>query len=217
MSRKKAIHSHYEPRISSGRQNFDVLDWRDAASQRARFQVLIDHVALDGKSLLDVGCGLGDLWAFLKAREIPVRYTGVDLIEKMVAAARQRRPGGRFLCRDVFAGAAAGMGPFDVVFSSGAFNLELGNNMEFLARAVPRLLDLAGQTLAFNLLHTRTRDKYDHCAYYDPDDVLAVLAPLPCEVRILDDYLPNDFTVLCRKSPAGDPGAPAASPGPPRG
>lgn len=201
MSRKKAIRSHYEPRISPDRESFDVHDWSDAASQQARFRVLLDHVELDGRSLLDIGCGLGDLWGLLKARGVAVRYTGVDLIEKMVAAAQERHPDGRFLCRDVFSG-DAGLGPFDVVFASGPFNLNLGNKEQFLARAVPTLLDLAGDVLVFNLLHDRAREKYDHCAYYDPADVLAVLAPLPCEASVLDDYLPNDFSVICRKRPA---------------
>ena len=200
MSRRKAIRRHYEPRLTPGRENFDVLDWGDAASQQKRFGVLIDHVPLAGKTLLDVGCGLGDLWGVLKERDIPVRYTGVDLIEKMIAAAREQHPDAEFLCADIFADDAPQIGPTDVVFCSGALNLELGNNRRFLPLAMRRMLDLAGETVVVNLLHVRTPEKYDHCAYYDPADVLARLADLPCEARVVDDYLPNDFTVICRKT-----------------
>jgi len=200
MSRRKAIQRHYEPRITPGRENFDVLDWSDAESQQRRFQVLIDHVPLAGKTLLDVGCGLGDLWGYLKERSIPAQYTGVDLIEKMIAAARRQHADAEFLCADLFTEDAPQIGPFDVVFCSGAMNLELGNNRRFLPLAMRRMLDLAGVTVVVNLLHVRTPDKYEHCAYYDPADVLIALADLSCEARIIDDYLPNDFTVICRKT-----------------
>ena len=53
--------------------------------------------------------------------------------------------------------------------------------------------------LVFNLLHERVAEEGERYFYYDPAAVMEMLSPLPCEVRILDDYLPNDFTVICRK------------------
>jgi SAM-dependent methyltransferase len=203
MSRKKAIHAHYEPRISPDREHHEILDWADSASQQARFEALIRHVDLAGKSLLDVGCGLGDLWAFCQKRRIPVDYTGVDLIEKMVAAARQKHPAMRFVHADVFADNPFEPGSFAVVFCSGTFNLRLGNNQEFLAVALERLLEIARETVAFNLLHRRAAQRHGHCFYYDPDEVRRLLERFPCDGTIHDDYLPNDFTVICRKRPAG--------------
>lgn len=209
MSRRKRIRQHYEPRISPRRANYDILNWASAASQRARFEVLATHVDLADRSLLDIGCGLGDLYEFLQRREIPVRYTGVDLVEPMVAEARRRHPSVRFLCADVFAESLDGQqlpaGAFDVTFCSGALNLDLGNNKAFLASAVARMVELAGATAAFNLLHTRTRDQESPYFYYDPDAVRKVLAGLDCDVRILDDYLHNDFTVICDKHPPAEP------------
>ena len=201
MSRKKIIRSHYEPRIAPGRDSHDVLDWSDPAAQQARFEVLVRHVGLAGKSLLDVGCGLGDLWAFLHARRIPVDYTGVDLLEKMVLAARQKHPAGRFVCADVFDGRSLADQRFDVVFCSGAFNLDLGNNREFLPRAAARLMELAREAVMFNLLHHRTAERHGHCFYYDPAEVQTAMEAIGCNVEIADDYLPNDFTVICRKAP----------------
>ena len=202
MSHRKAIHSHYEPRITPARENYDVLDWASAASQQARFNVLADQVPLEGRSLLDVGCGLGDLHAYLAARKIAVRYTGVDLIEKMVAAARQRHPGVRFVRGDIFAEPVLAGEKFDRVFCSGTFNLNLGNNRLFLPQAIGRLFELTNEYVVFNLLHHRARGDDPRYAYYDPADVRAILAKFPCEVRILDDYLPNDFTVICRSTGA---------------
>lgn len=199
MSKREEIHAHYEPRMIPGRANFDILDWASPESQLTRFEVLAANVDLAGKSLLDVGCGLGDLWAFLKARGIPVAYMGVDLVEKMVAAARDGHGDADFHCGDVFAGDMFEPGSFDVVFSSGVFNLDLGNNVEFLPGAIARLLDLAGECLVFNLLHKRASAGGAPYFYFDPKQVRPILAGLPCRSRILSNYLPNDFTVICDK------------------
>ena len=66
-----------------------------------------------------------------------------------------------------------------------------------------RLMELAGEHVVFNLLHTRTpRASDDGFVYYDPADVLAAIRPLGWHVRLLEDYLPNDFTVICRNPSA---------------
>ncbi|MCK4603030.1 MAG: class I SAM-dependent methyltransferase [Phycisphaerae bacterium] len=202
MSKRKQIRSHYEWRISRLRENHDILDWADAESQAARFSVLVENVDPDGKSLLDVGAGLGDLASFLEQRKISVGYTGVDLLEKMVAEARRRHPDAKFLCADVFTNDCFKPGSFDVVFCSGIFNLNLGNNLLFLPGAIRRLLGLSRDWVVFNLLHKRAAHREEKYFHYDPAEVLAILEPLPCQMRIIDDYLPNDFTLICRKAGA---------------
>ncbi len=201
MSKRRAIHDHYEHRArqADARENHDVVDWADPQSQRKRFAVLADNVPLAGKSLLDVGCGLGDLWAYLKERGIDVRYTGVDIVAEMVRAAKGRHDDGQFIHADVFAESPFTPDSFDVAFVSGTFNLNLGNNRDFLAPAVARLLKITSRFVVFNLLHDRTPRKYDHCVYWNPADVLAMLDALPCRATLIEDYLPNDFTVVCAR------------------
>ena len=217
MSKRKKIQAHYAPRIQPGRESYDILDWADRPSQLARFEVLAQCVELDGRSLLDVGCGLGDLYEYLVHLDRHVDYTGVDIVGAMVEEARRRHgEPARFLWGDVFSDTPAlldGRGRiaeidhahlnplagrrFDVVFCSGVFNLNLGNNGDFLPHALGRLFELARTHVVFNLLHHRTATRYAHCVYYDPDRVAALLSGFPCRVRIVDHYLHNDFTVVC--------------------
>lgn len=200
MSRKRRILRHYEPRIRPGRENFDILDWASADSQRLRFSVLLRNVDLRARTLLDVGCGLGDLWAYLKSQSIDTHYTGVDISQKMLQAARARHPDGRFLHGDPFAQENGLFAPkaFDVVFASGVFNLNLGNNDLFLPEAIARMMDLAKTCVVLNLLHNRTRYKDHHYAYYGPADVQEKIRPIGWQIRLVDDYLANDFTLICR-------------------
>jgi len=118
----------------------------------------------------------------------------------MTTSATERNPDARFVCGDIFDPdekvIGAGM-RFDVVFCSGMLNLELGNNTEFLPEALRRMLELAGEHMVVNLLHARSKIRYPHCAYYDPEAVMKILEPMGCKVRLIDNYLPNDFTVIC--------------------
>ncbi|HDY65056.1 MAG TPA: class I SAM-dependent methyltransferase [Phycisphaerae bacterium] len=203
MSKIRKIRKHYVPRIAAGRENYDILDWASAQSQKLRFEVLLRHVDLEGKSLLDVGCGLGDLTILLRDRGLDVRYTGVDVLEKMLEKARRANPGVRFVLGDIFAtgpGRPLARERFDVVFSSGTMNLNLGNNLEFLRRALPRMLHHTGEVLVANFLHSRETPCDPKYFHYDPADVIEILEPL-CprdNIQLVDDYLANDFTLICR-------------------
>lgn len=198
MHRKKRIRRHYKGRITRRRENYDILDWASAESQQVRFAVLLREIDLAGKSLLDVGSGLGDLWAFIKPRRLGVDYVGVDLLDEMVRVAERMHPDARFFQADLFKEDLFENKQFDVVFCSGMLNLNLGNNLAFLPLAVTRMLDLAAEAVVFNLLHTRQAGRDKTYFYYDPADVVNRLRPLGCRLQLIDDYLPNDFTMICR-------------------
>ena len=200
MGRIEAIRDHYEPRISPDKPNFEILDWASSATQEARFRVLADNVALHGASLLDVGCGLGDLRSFLVRRGIDAAYTGVDVSERMVQAALTRQPDGRFLTANLFDGSTPfPPASFDVIYCSGIFNLDLGNNVAFVPQAVEVFLRLARRCVVCNMLHERAGVGDGTYFFFNPAEVLPPLRKLAAEVRLIDDYLPNDFTVICHK------------------
>ena len=200
MGRLETILEHYEPRIAPDRPHHEILDWASPASQEARFRVLADNVALHGASILDVGCGLGDLRAYILRRGIDADYTGVDVSARMVRAALDRQPDGRFLQADLFAGAIPFPdGSFDVVYCSGLFNLDLGNNLQFVPQAVAVFLRLARRCVVCNMLHRRAGAGDGTYFFFDPSEVLPALRSLTPNVRLIDDYLPNDFTVICHK------------------
>jgi SAM-dependent methyltransferase len=83
----------------------DAYVVRDTGARRLYLDALelaeLAAVPIDGKSVLDLGCGVGRVAGFLGARA--GSYCGVDLSSQMVAAARRRRgtgSGRSFLCAD---------------------------------------------------------------------------------------------------------------------
>ena len=74
--------------------------------------------AAPGERVLDVGCGCGGTTAELAAAVGPTGVAvGVDLSEAMVAAARLRFPGSRFVTGDIETMGVVPGAPFDAVFS----------------------------------------------------------------------------------------------------
>jgi SAM-dependent methyltransferase len=74
-------------------------------------------------SVLDLGCGLAHLLDHMNAR--PERqhlcYTGLDISNKYLSAARARHPEGDFILRDVL-DSDEGLADYDYVILNGLFN-----------------------------------------------------------------------------------------------
>jgi len=196
--RDKIVRSHYEPRIGCYDTGYEILDWESEESQLGRFQVLVEHVSLEGKKLLDVGCGIGDLYRYLHEKEIRADYTGIDLLEGMVEKARCLHPEGRFLSGDIFSASPFGANSFDVTYCSGVFNLNMGDNSCFLREAIPVFFHHSREWVVFNLLDPDHYVKDEKYCFFRPEEVLPWVEPLASRVEVVRDYVPNDFTILAR-------------------
>lgn len=73
------------------------LFYRDRNHQHAQLRHAVDHAGpLEGKAILDIGCGYGDLLGLLP----PCGYVGVDVDDDVVEAARELWPGWWFDATD---------------------------------------------------------------------------------------------------------------------
>jgi trans-aconitate methyltransferase len=177
------------------------LGWQSRQTQYQRFAVLAQVGPLEHTRVLDVGCGLGDLYEYLRAQRIPVDYTGYDLLPDMVERARQRYPQGRFEVRDVLQG--LGTERFDYILSSGAFNVNFGDNIRAVQQVLRQMVAQCERAVAINFLKWSAGASHDPIfQYYEPQDMLAFCQTLcPC-VQLREGYLPNDFTLYLYQASA---------------
>src|SRR6478752_10387552 len=80
----------YEDKVRTYGFDHRGLGFRSRSSQVKRFEALLELGDLDGRRVLDVGCGFGDFLGFLQGRGIEPVYTGIDVCEPMVRRCIER-------------------------------------------------------------------------------------------------------------------------------
>lgn len=193
MSEKQRITNYYEEKLAQFGADPRSVGWRDRDTQRRRFEALTAVAPLQGKSILDLGCGLGDFYSFLNEKNIACDYTGWDLSGKMIDACRQKYPGATFDQVDVLC--TTDEHTFDVVFGSGLFCIPLEDET-FYERIMARMFAMCREAAAFNMISAYVDYREDYLRYADPCAVFDFCKKnLSRYVALRHDYMPFEFTV----------------------
>ena len=174
-----------------------ALLWWDYRSMAIRFRELVKDVPVQGKTILDAGCGLGDLLPYLYAKAADFNYLGLDTNKEFIEHAKRHYEGHLFEVGDPF---NKQIGLFDVIISSGVMN---GNAPGWLAkrkRMIENLWNQTGEVLAFNMAGGLKPIPPDPLiAYANPVEILEFCQGLSSRVILKTDYLQKDFTIVMFK------------------
>jgi len=204
--RQRIVDRHCDALLRHG-YHPHALYWSSRKIQWLRFEQLLGIGIKPGTTLLDFGCGFGDLLDFLTEREIDHgNYLGLDLSPELIDTARKRHPEAEF-----FEGELFDLDPkpksFDVALLSGALNEALEDDGRYAKRVIARLFESARHGVAINLLdatHPQTGSRPD-LQSFDPEQMAAWGRLLTPNTTLIRGYLENDFTLLLRhaEAPAG--------------
>lgn len=171
-----------------------ALLWWDYRSMAVRFRELVKQVPVQGRTILDAGCGMGDLLPYLYAKSPDFNYLGIDKNKSFIKIARQRYEGHQFKVADPF---SHKIGSFEVIISSGVMN---GNAPDWLTKRKAMIANLFAQTteaLVFNMAGgLRPQPSDSLIAYADATVIRDYCRTLTGRVILKTDYLPNDFTIV---------------------
>jgi trans-aconitate methyltransferase len=173
----------------------ESLGWRSAFSQQARYQALIGVGDLSGASVLDVGCGYGDLKAFLDKHFSGFAYLGIDQMPEFIEEAKKRYANSTrtdFFRTDF---STAELPPVDYVLASGVLGYRC-NAPNFYTDMIGKLYRSAQKALAFNMLDRSLFPQHDLLVGHDRVEILAYCRTLSPRVECLHGYLEDDFTVF---------------------
>lgn len=199
----RAIVRAYSDRYARCGVSAETLGWGRKDRRRLRFEVLCSLWALDGASVLDFGCGFGDLCGYLRETRTGVQYLGLDINAELVEVARRLQPSGRF---DVANLLDDGPRPeMDYVFASGVFNDRIGDNWAFIERAFEAFNRVARNGFAANFLSAKVDYRYPDAYYAEPADVLNLCYRYSRNVVLRNDCMPFEFTVFVNKAAKVDP------------
>ena len=192
----------YEENVRRFGYGYRSLGFGQRESQRKRFEAVLRHAPLNDKSVLDAGCGFGDLLPYLRSRGINPRYSGIDICPPMIARCHRRFPASarRFVVADVLD--YRPQERYDHVVASGLFGLNVPGAKERIRPTLERLFGWCRNGLVVNFLSRRTRKPARARLYVEPGDMLEYALELTPAVRLDHSYLPNDFTLHLYRTPA---------------
>lgn len=190
---KQRVQNYYVKHLRKhGPYSAQALSWTDDQSQLIRFQALIEVGDLEEKSILDVGCGLGDLYQFLKLNFDNFSYLGIDLVLELIEQARKKYPSAQFQNWDIMDFPEKS---FDFVLSSGAMSFKVPDHKEKYFQMIRKMFNLAQEGVAFNMLDKKGHVDDDLFAAYDDKEIVSFCLTLTPNVRLVNGYSSQDFTI----------------------
>lgn len=188
----------YDRNIQREIDDVKVVAWGSKRSQELRFLVLSQMANLHGSSLLDVGCGVGDLYGWLKKHRITVHYTGIDITPSMIEKARKKYPGAPFKMQQILT-TRVRQPLYDYVVASGIFNRKIPRHTAFIRDTIRQMFLLCRKGMAFNILSTKADFKEPDEYHADPGVLLTECLTLTRHAVLRHDYMTHDFTIYLYK------------------
>lgn len=191
----------YENRLREYGYSEEALGWGKKGRQQLRFSILASHWEMDGKSILDLGAGFGDFYAFAKKFR-PQKYCGIDITPGLVDVGIKKYGGNQnfeLICGSVTD--ETNIRECDIAIISGLFNFRLnsGKNRLFIEEVLRLAFKKARIGVACNFVtdHVEFRDPLIH--YQSPTEILEFALGLTRNVTFVQNYMPFEFTIFIDK------------------
>lgn len=191
---------HYDRLLDEYGDSHQSLNYSSPEVQDICFDAALGLIRDQGPhTLLDVGCGLGHLLDSIRGRGLDITYTGLDLSEKMVAAAATRHPDTEFLACDLKT--LPRERRFDFITAVGVFTRKTARLTEEALKALTRetireMYSRARCGAAFNIVTSHVEWTTEELVYHDPAEVFTFCrTELTRHIQLRHDYPLWDFTV----------------------
>ncbi|ELV8772157.1 methyltransferase domain-containing protein [Vibrio harveyi] len=198
LDRLRIAHYHRKRHKQFGEDRARTLGWQDTFSQVTRFEALCRDLDLNGKSILDIGCGYGDLLAYIEQKgNSPSHYIGIDQQKRFIVESRKRH----FITDTQFI-----RGDFSnlilpkahYVFASGSLNYQ-SSNPNHTIEMIEKMYQTASIACVFNLLDEAKLPSMRMLESHNKDGVLRYCKLLNERSYLIEGYSDHDFTIVMPK------------------
>jgi ubiquinone/menaquinone biosynthesis C-methylase UbiE len=198
---REILHDYYDGKLKTYGHDTRSLGWIPGA-RNVRFGALTSVGDLQNSSVLDVGCGFGDLYGYLAGRGINVDYTGVDINPGFIGIARETYPDARFMVAD-FEEDDVGQG-FDWAFAAGIFTIKISDNRRFIKNTLKKMFRVCDRGLAADFLSPSSSGGPDAYWQCPPEEALKFCRGLTRRVVLRADYMSSEFCIYLYKDDMAD-------------
>lgn len=197
----KRIVERYESKLAIHGYSPESLCCGKGGRSEIRFGVMGEPIlAKPESSVLDVGCGFGDLFDYLRARGWRGRYTGLDLVPGLLKVARERHPELNF--RQVTSvDDLDALEKHDFVIAVSTMNLRLENNGNeaYIKNFVSRMFKIANEACMFDFQSTYVDFQNKMAWHTNPMWIMEFANTLTHRLVLRADYMPYEFCMCLYK------------------
>jgi SAM-dependent methyltransferase len=189
------IAQFYDELCKNCELGWQAAGWMSEENQYANF-VLISSIISPNSSVLDVGCGQGDFYNYIKNNKI--QYYGIDISELMIKKAKQTNPNVKFFQKDFL---EEKFENFDYVIASGAFSFKTKNQYEYIENCIEKCYKTCNKAAALTVTSELADIKYDEpLFYYSPIQILEIALKFTPYIIINTSSLPNELVLFLYKN-----------------
>jgi SAM-dependent methyltransferase len=210
----RETNERYDKRLREKGPGAFALGWGNKGHQVKRFKDLIHAVGeefFQDKRVVDIGCGLGDLYPFLRSNGIrPKFFLGVDVNEAFIRLATEKFFSDRFVsfeARDLVLNKLP-TGKAQTGVALGVINYKQKNHKEYAKRFIATCYASVSESLVVNvisLVRNKTYEPESRIFYYDPAAWLAwAQKNITPYCSLIHDYAgepQHEFFLILRKRP----------------
>lgn len=153
----------------------------------------------DGDSVLDIGCGYGDLYGFLRTTGWNGTYIGIDIIPALIDEGRRRYPEAELRVQDIQETPPNVMVDWCICCHALTSNTEGTPFLEHLRSMLGIMWKGCRKGLLFNMLSPLA--DYTHEVHARPQfsDVVGVVSDLTQRFTLRHDYMPFEYAIYAYK------------------
>lgn len=194
------ISEFYDQMATQHKEGWKASHWTSKESQEDNFTILTQIAPFEQTDrILDIGCGQGDLFAFMQKRGWKSTYEGIDVSSIMIDNAWKKYPKGRFACIDFLNDQF--QYKYDWILASGPFNHKVEENQyEYLEKCIKKMYSLAKKGFGMILLSQhdplQKSNPTDYLFGYDPIKVMEMCSELTYTLNINHTALTWGFVVF---------------------
>lgn len=186
-----------------------ALHWVSKEAAEVHYKQLIADLDFEGKSVLDVGCGFGDIIPYILEKSKHFEYIGIDIVPEFIKVAKdtyknriniKKKLRVHFLVRDYIKNPLRQK--FDVVLCCGALNSNPSNSIRYRKKAIEIMWEYAREVVAFNMSggYPQPENKNVNRVFYANSlEILRFCFTLTSKIIFRHHYRKRDFTIAMFK------------------
>ena len=186
----------YHMNLGGKRRRENAVGWLQPGSQKRNFSYVLPHLE-NGDSILDFGCGIGDLLPHISKKLDKFNYVGVDINPKFIRDAKKKHSGFDFYTIEDPKQITE---RFDKIVGVGVFTWYISK--EDFVKTIRHLYSKCKKKLIITCIHTERASHSWESTYrgYNEEIFLDLFPGMNIEFEKKRDFMNADLVVVFNKN-----------------